>query len=281
MVAVDEFKTGNYLQMLRPAFSSTEQDLPPAEPCRGGTIAATHRIGITMNKLSVGIFFLITVSGCGSTPTYQSGYQSGDDVLCNFDYGGFIRPIGQLFSYFEAKELALSRSCEREGVCDWSEAKEELRYQLEIMVEEYVERAGGGVEIPVEFSRRVPNAAATFDQFGRKTITINLTWFLPYIQSGNQFNGNTALAIIAHEVGHHYYNHRSSSHRNELQADHFAGYMMASTRKSLDHALHGWRQFPRQGSATHPPRDMRIRAVCDGARSANTGPGPMQFLPGC
>ena len=80
-----------------------------------------------------------------------------------------------------------------------------------------------------------------------------------------------AISIAAHEVAHHLSNHMLQSgnrHKDELEADEFAGHLMARMGATLEEALEPWNYDPKFASLTHPPRSKRLAAVEQGYRAA-------------
>ncbi|KUJ85681.1 hypothetical protein AVO45_01440 [Ruegeria marisrubri] len=71
--------------------------------------------------------------------------------------------------------------------------------------------------------------------------------------------------IMAHEVGHHLQGHTLTGHGSrpptELEADEYAGFVLAALGASLSQAQSLWSTLGAEGSATHPPRHQRLAAV--------------------
>ena len=78
-----------------------------------------------------------------------------------------------------------------------------------------------------------------------------------------------SMSIMAHEMGHHYYNHvvsaQGSSVPKEIEADAFSGYMMEKMGATLEQALAAMRAIgtDRQTS-THPAKSDRLTAITNG-----------------
>jgi|GEM_PF-791507 len=92
-----------------------------------------------------------------------------------------------------------------------------------------------------------------------------------------------ALAILAHELGHHVNNHLLNPHPDvsardmELEADEFAGAMIFRMGGSRDEAMAAFRNLPPTGTYSHPGRQQRLDAVARGwerVKSRNTDPKP-------
>ena len=81
----------------------------------------------------------------------------------------------------------------------------------------------------------------------------------------------SGMAVFAHEIGHHLCGHTldnvGSRPPQELEADHFAGFIVGRLGGDLDDAT---RVFARMGtgSATHPPSAERVAAASAGWRKA-------------
>lgn len=78
-----------------------------------------------------------------------------------------------------------------------------------------------------------------------------------------------ALAVIAHEVGHHLCGHTLKTDGSrpplELEADHFAGFALACMGAPRTEAFELWQAIiPSVASPTHPPRQERVEAVTSG-----------------
>ncbi|MEO7312957.1 MAG: hypothetical protein ABIX01_21405 [Chitinophagaceae bacterium] len=95
-----------------------------------------------------------------------------------------------------------------------------------------------------------------------------------------------SISIMAHEMGHHYYNHvvsaGGSTLPKELEADGFSGYVMNRLGASLDQSLAAMQKIASdKASATHPGKQDRLAAITSGWNKAraeklggtNTGNG--------
>jgi hypothetical protein len=113
----------------------------------------------------------------------------------------------------------------------------------------------------------VPNAAAVIvdadDGSKVRVLAYNPAFFEEFVQDRTEIYG-----IMAHEIGHHVQGHTllpgGSQPPTELEADEYAGFILAGLGTSRDKSLQLWRKFPGQGSATHPGRDDRLAAVGQG-----------------
>jgi hypothetical protein len=88
-----------------------------------------------------------------------------------------------------------------------------------------------------------------------------------------------SLSIMAHEMGHHYYNHvvsgQGSTIPSEIEADAFSGYMMNRMGATLDQALAAMRAVGSdRASNTHPAKSDRLAAITRGWNAARTSNNP-------
>ncbi|MEO5946438.1 MAG: hypothetical protein ABIP79_06445 [Chitinophagaceae bacterium] len=90
-----------------------------------------------------------------------------------------------------------------------------------------------------------------------------------------------SISVLAHEMGHHYYNHVVSSSGStppkEIEADAFSGYVMSKYGASLNESIAAISAISAdRASSTHPAKKDRINAITRGWNSANetTGPNP-------
>ncbi len=108
-----------------------------------------------------------------------------------------------------------------------------------------------------------------------------------------------SISIMAHEMGHHYYDHvvsgRGSNVPSEIEADAFSGYLMQKQGATLEQALAAMKTIGTdKQTATHPAKADRLAAITRGwnaakanttASGANTGantapPAPTPTPPG-
>lgn len=86
-----------------------------------------------------------------------------------------------------------------------------------------------------------------------------------------------SISILAHEMGHHYYNHvvsgQGSNVPSEIEADAFSGYILQKEGASLEYALAAMMAIGTdRASSTHPAKSDRLAAITRGwnAAKANT-----------
>lgn len=88
-----------------------------------------------------------------------------------------------------------------------------------------------------------------------------------------------SISVLAHEMGHHYYNHvisgQGSTPPREIEADAFSGYVMQKLGATLNESLAAMNAIAtEQASATHPGKKDRLAAITRGWNAAKAeGPG--------
>ena len=88
-----------------------------------------------------------------------------------------------------------------------------------------------------------------------------------------------SISIMAHEMGHHYYDHvvsqRGSNIPSEIEADAFSGYMMQKLGATLQQSQAAMNAIgtPR-ASATHPAKNDRLVAITRGWNAAQANAAP-------
>jgi hypothetical protein len=84
-----------------------------------------------------------------------------------------------------------------------------------------------------------------------------------------------SISVIAHEIGHHYYNHlvsgNGSSPEKELQADYFSGYVMAKLGATTNDATVAMRKIsPVYAIGSHPGAADRVNTIEAGWNDGKT-----------
>jgi len=110
------------------------------------------------------------------------------------------------------------------------------------------------------------NAYASF-KYGKRYIEYDNS-FCEFIdmEAGTKW---ASISILAHEIGHHYYNHvfdgLGSTPPKELEADFLSGFAMAKLGATLEQAKAAMQEIADlYGSRTHPPQDQRLAAIENG-----------------
>jgi Peptidase family M48 len=83
-----------------------------------------------------------------------------------------------------------------------------------------------------------------------------------------------SISVLAHEIGHHYYNHvvsgKGSTIPTEIEADAFSGYVMNKQGATLVQSIAAMQTIASdKASATHPAKKDRINSITKGWNMAN------------
>lgn len=161
--------------------------------------------------------------------------------------------------------------------CTYNTRPADPRYQR--MVNRIVALSGMQHSIEV-FESDTPNACATLYKIcqngPQKPI---IAYNSDFIAELEQISPWAVYAVFAHEVAHHknedlygfyianllenvFYS--SKSHQQELNADEFAGWVLAHEGASLYDAMSMYDIFPEEGSFTHPDKTTRKQAMREG-----------------
>lgn len=134
------------------------------------------------------------------------------------------------------------------------------------VVEDIVQVAGLEPNFEVQPNTQRRNASAVI-KGDKRFLEYDPYWFKEMLQTAD---GVWMLyGIMAHEIGHHLQGHtvlgRGSFPAIELEADAYAGFVIAGLGGSLNQAQTFWKTLPPGlGSLTHPGRDDRLDAIDDG-----------------
>lgn len=87
-----------------------------------------------------------------------------------------------------------------------------------------------------------------------------------------------SISVLAHEMGHHYYNHvtgtQGSTVPKEIEADAFSGYIMQKLGATLEQSVAAMKTIASdKASATHPAKADRVASISKGWSLAKTEPG--------
>ena len=133
------------------------------------------------------------------------------------------------------------------------------------VVEDILQVSGLAPNFEVVVSPEVGNAAALIRQ-EQRYLAYNKQWMNSL--EGDAMSSWRLYAVMAHEIGHHLQGHTiesGGSHpKTELEADNYAGFILAGLGGSLEEALILWQGLSKSGSRTHPPREQRLQAVTTG-----------------
>jgi hypothetical protein len=116
----------------------------------------------------------------------------------------------------------------------------------------------------------IQNAYATVSNGQRWIVYDNI--FLEDIDSYSKTKW-ASVSIMAHEMGHHYYNHvvsgKGSNVPSEIEADAFSGYIMQREGATLEQALAAMKAIgTEKQTSTHPAKADRLAAITRGWNAA-------------
>jgi len=143
-----------------------------------------------------------------------------------------------------------------------------------------VDRMLNNINWQVNFNLRqqngIRNAYATISQ-GRRLIVYDNN-FLEDIDAFARTKW-ASISIMAHEMGHHYFNHvvsqQGSTIPSEIEADAFSGYMTQKLGGTLEQALAAMSAIgTARASRTHPAKSDRLAAISRGWNAANADTPP-------
>lgn len=82
-----------------------------------------------------------------------------------------------------------------------------------------------------------------------------------------------SISVLAHEMGHHYYDHVVSSSGStppkEIEADNFSGYVMAKLGATLEQSIAAMQAIASdRASSTHPAKKDRVASITKGWNAA-------------
>ncbi|MDX2258022.1 MAG: YARHG domain-containing protein [Hyphomicrobiaceae bacterium] len=176
----------------------------------------------------------------------------------------------------EARKLCSISGCSDMAGTLQSEIKRQLNQQsfgyehetVAAISEEILQVAGLRPNFVLIRTSDVPNAAAVIvdadDGSKVRVLAYNPGFFDEFVQDRKWW----IYGIMAHEIGHHVQGHTllpgGSKPPTELEADEYAGFILAGLGASRDKSLELWKEFPPQGSSTHPGREDRLAAVGTG-----------------
>ena len=112
----------------------------------------------------------------------------------------------------------------------------------------------------------IPNAMAVIQN--RKRYILYNQSFMRQVNNAARTDW-AGLSILAHEIGHHLHGHTlGGGHERqveELQADHYSGFILQQMGASLEEATLAMKTVPGlEASTTHPARQERVDAIVNG-----------------
>jgi hypothetical protein len=110
------------------------------------------------------------------------------------------------------------------------------------------------------------------------TIINNIRWIIydnDFLEDIDAYTSTKwgSISVLAHEMGHHYYNHVVSSSGStppkEIEADAFSGYVMAKLGASLQQSIAAIQAIASdRASSSHPAKKDRVEAITKGWNAA-------------
>jgi len=164
--------------------------------------------------------------------------------------------------------IAILNSC---SYYNKSNAETVYFFNPEIEAEHTIEKIMKLVGLPSNFTIKranVENAMATIIQTESGTFERFILYDQNFMNSVKLSTGNdfSQWSILAHEIGHHLSGHTltsgGDSHKQELEADEFSGFVMYKMGATLPQAQSAINKFcSDEGSLSHPPKKDRLVAV--------------------
>ena len=154
------------------------------------------------------------------------------------------------------------------GFTNHAESIESLRPEREMraLVAQVLSMTGLHNDVTVVIDPGAEGCAyATTTRQGKQYIGVDLDCVGPLVTAG-RYNWR-AVGILCHEIAHLLggdTTRLASSHREESEADEWAGWAMARLGATLPEAKTVFETFSVQGSKTHPPRAARLASVARG-----------------
>jgi hypothetical protein len=123
------------------------------------------------------------------------------------------------------------------------------------------------------------------------TIIRNARWIIydnDFLEDVDAYSATkwASISVLAHEMGHHYYNHvvngQGSTPPKEIEADAFSGYVMQKLGANLNESLAAMNAIASdQASSSHPAKRDRLSAITRGWNTAKAEvPGNTSGNPG-
>ncbi|MGL4395538.1 MAG: YARHG domain-containing protein [Hyphomicrobium sp.] len=140
---------------------------------------------------------------------------------------------------------------------DWSSS------QIWNYIEEILQVAGLAPNFELIETDKVGNAAAMVRE-NKRILAYNPTW----VASIGKSERWKMYGLLSHELGHHLQGHTllpgGSQPPIELEADRYAGFVLARLGANSTEAISLWQTLSERGSDTHPARADRVAKVREG-----------------
>lgn len=183
-----------------------------------------------------------------------------------------MKTFQKLFMFFVCLLFAATTSAQKTTGCGYIIPPKSLKtnfqsvYEARDVVKQLLQTIDWRENFQLQERNGIQNAYAT--------IINNMRW----IVYDNDFLENidayaktkwASISIMAHEMGHHYYNHvvsqTGSTVPKELEADAFSGFLMAKAGATKEQAIAAIQTIASErASNTHPAKANRISAISSG-----------------
>jgi len=159
------------------------------------------------------------------------------------------------------------------SACDLQDANrsENSTEDAEEVVDSILDKVGLFRNFLIEECDNINNALAVTMPLDGGNIDRYILYDIEFFKKVSSSTGTDwgLTSILAHEVGHHLNGHTlksgGSTHRVELQADEFSGFVLARMKCSLEDAQSAISKLlPDEASSTHPAKQDRLAAVAKG-----------------
>ncbi len=139
-------------------------------------------------------------------------------------------------------------------------------YEAKEVVDQMLKKVNWNENFRLQERNGIQNAYAT--------IINNVRWIVydnSFLEDVDEFTRTkwASISIMAHEMGHHYYDHvvskTGSTPPKELEADAFSGYVMSLLGASKEEAVAAIKAIATdRASNTHPAKNDRVNAISNG-----------------
>lgn len=173
---------------------------------------------------------------------------------------------------------SLALMAQKENQCGFINPPASLRsdfasvYEASSYINTMLDRIDWQQNFQVREQNGINNAYATISRGQRYIVYDN-----QFLERLDSYAGTkwASISVLAHEMGHHYYNHTlnatGSTPPTELEADFFSGYVMAKLGASLKEAEAAMSKIASpQASSSHPAKADRLNAIDKGWNAANS-----------
>lgn len=146
-------------------------------------------------------------------------------------------------------------------------------YEAKEVVDQMLKKVNWNENFRLQERNGIQNAYAT--------IINNVRWIVydnNFLEDVDEYTRTkwASISIMAHEMGHHYYDHvvsrTGSTPPKELEADAFSGYVMSLLGATKEEAVAAIKAIATdRASSTHPAKNDRVNAISSGWDKAGMG----------